>query len=405
MSSANASRATVPTQLSRSAAVSPGVADADRPVQSEPAHQLGVDVVGGCGPPLPDPGVGFGPGGGDLIGQAGDDPPGLAIQGVAGVGEQPGGVDDRAVAVELMLASGGVADSDGSAVGEAGPSRELGLPWTGPSVDREQHRQAGPRQATGVEEPGEEGPRLLRLADAEERGDADRRVAGPRVAVVPVAVTAEALRKRRGRRGDRRAGGRIGEQPQGDEAAHHGVAMVGDLDSGCPGAPAGLVAGELRGGDVRWDDDQRAVVGDGDDDRHQSVGMDLEVDGPVDLDRGTVGGDGDGEVPALTHERTGSPSDVRRHHPFVAESRNELKAGAHTSSPGREPANEHRGRQEPPVDLGDETVGQLELATLHRPRDDQCGGVGPVGAGSDRGGLGNSDAEPAGFRAADEPTE
>ena len=362
-------------------------------------------MVGGCGPPLPDPGVGFGPGGGDLIGQAGDDPPGLAIEGVAGVGEQPGGVDDPAVAVELVLAGGAVADPDGPAVGVAGPARELGLSWTGPSVDGEQHRQAGSRQAAGVEEPGEEGPGLLRLACTEEGGDADRRVAGPGVAVVPVAVAAEALRKRRGRGGDRRAGGRVGEQLQGDEAAHGGVAMVGDLDSGCPGAPAGLVAGEFRGGDGRWDDDQRAVVGDGDDDRHRSAGADLEVDGPVDLDREAVGGDGDGEVPVLTHQRTGSPSDVRRHLPFVAESRDEMKAGAHTSSPRRETANEHRGRQEPPVDLGDESVGQLEFATLHRPRGDQRGGVGPVGAGSDRGGRGRTDAEPAGFRAADEPTE
>ena len=163
-------------------------------------------MVGGCGTPLPDPGVGFGPGGGDLIGQAGDDPPRLAIQGVAGVGEEPGGVDDPAVAVELVLSGGAVADSHRAAVGVAGPAGELGLSWTGPSVEGEQHGQAGPGQAAGVEEPGEEGAGLLRLAGAEEGGDADRGVAWPGVAVVPVAVAAEALRQGRGGGGDRGAG-------------------------------------------------------------------------------------------------------------------------------------------------------------------------------------------------------
>ena len=148
--------------------------------------------MGGCRPPLPDPRVRFGPGGGDLIGQAGDDTPGLAVEGVAGVGEEPGGVENPAVAIELVLAGGAVADPDRAAVGVAGPPSELGLAGPGPSVEGEQHRQAGPRQAAGVEEPGEEGAGLLRFADAEEGGDADRGVARPGVAVVPVAVAADA---------------------------------------------------------------------------------------------------------------------------------------------------------------------------------------------------------------------
>ena len=177
-----------------------------------------------------------------------------------------------------------------------------------------------------MEEPGEEGAGLLRFAGGEEGGDADGGVAGPGVAVVPVAVAADALGQRRGRRGDRRAGRRVGEQLQRDEAAHDGVAVVGDLDTGGPGAPAGLVAGQLGGGHRRRDDDERAAAGDGDDDRHRCAGADLEVDGPVDLDGGAVGRDGDGEVAVLAHQRTGSPRDARA--PAGGRSRSGGRGGA-----------------------------------------------------------------------------
>ena len=171
-------------------------------------------MVGGRGPLLPDPGVGLGPGGGDVVGEAGDGPPGLAVEAVAGVGEEPGGVEHPAVAVELVLAGGAVADPHGAAVGVAGPAVELGFGWSGPTVEGEQHREAGSGQAAGVEQPGEEGAGLLRLAGGEEGGDPDGGVAGPGVAVVPVAAAADPLGQRGGRGGDRGARRRVGEQLQ-----------------------------------------------------------------------------------------------------------------------------------------------------------------------------------------------
>ena len=114
-----------PSLLAVPASVAPGRGDAGGAVEGQPRHELGVDVVGGVGPLLPDPGVGFGPGGGDLVGEGGDGPPRLAVQPVAGVGEEPGGVDHPAVAVELMLAGGAVADAYRATVGVAGPAVEL----------------------------------------------------------------------------------------------------------------------------------------------------------------------------------------------------------------------------------------------------------------------------------------
>jgi hypothetical protein len=61
------------------------------------------------------------------------------------------------------------------------------------AVEGEQHGQAGSGEPSGVQEPGEEPAGLGELVDAEEGGDADARVAGPGVAVVPVADAAGVL--------------------------------------------------------------------------------------------------------------------------------------------------------------------------------------------------------------------
>ena len=78
----------------------------------------------------------------DLVGEAAHGPPRLGVEAVAGVGEQPGGVEDPAVAVELVLVGGAVADPHRAAVGVAGPAVERrvprpgGLPWRVSSTGR-----------------------------------------------------------------------------------------------------------------------------------------------------------------------------------------------------------------------------------------------------------------------------
>jgi hypothetical protein len=84
-----------------------------------------VHVVGAIAADLPDPGVGFAPPLRDFVSEAAHDPRGLGVEPMAGAGEQPGGVEDPAVAVELVLVGGAVANADRAAVGVAGPAAKF----------------------------------------------------------------------------------------------------------------------------------------------------------------------------------------------------------------------------------------------------------------------------------------
>ena len=188
-------------------AESVGVGDAKGAVEGEPGHELGVDVVLRVVSDLPDAGVGFAPALRDAVGEAGHGSPGLGVEMVAGPRDEPGGVDDPAVAVELMLVGGAVADPDGPAVGVAGPVVERAFGRGMFAVQGEQDGKARPVEAAGVQEPGEEHAGFVFLAGAEEGADADARVARPGEAVVPVADPAEHFGQRGGRGRDRCARG------------------------------------------------------------------------------------------------------------------------------------------------------------------------------------------------------
>ena len=136
---------------------------------------------------------------------------------MAGLREQPRRVEHPAVVVELMLVGGTVADPDRADSRRSRASRRASV------------RHADACRAASAARGGAGRSRRLAcrsqarnmrasscLADAEERADADARVARPREAVVPVADAAELLGQRRGRRRDRRARRRVGEQPQRD---------------------------------------------------------------------------------------------------------------------------------------------------------------------------------------------
>src|SRR4029450_8863213 len=163
-------------------------------------------MVGAVAADLPDPGVGLTPPRCDLVGEAAHGPPGLRVESLAGTGEEPGGVQDPAVAVELVLVGGAVTDTDRAAVAAAGPAVKYPFGGWVAAVEGEQDGEAGPVQAAGVEQPGEEVAGFGVVADAEEGADADAGVARPGVAVVPVADPAGVL----GERGGRRRGGGAG---------------------------------------------------------------------------------------------------------------------------------------------------------------------------------------------------
>src|SRR5690349_3566164 len=150
-----------------------------------------MDVLCGVAADFPDAGVGFAPPGRDRVGEPGHGPPGLAVEAVPGAGQQPGGVEDPAVPVELVLIGRIVADPHRPTVGVPWPSGQRALAGGVPPVQTEQYRQAGTLEAGRGEQPGHEPASLILLTDPTEGADAAAGVARPGVAVVPVAGPTE----------------------------------------------------------------------------------------------------------------------------------------------------------------------------------------------------------------------
>ena len=80
------------------------------------------------------------------------------------------------------------------------------------------------RELGRVQQPPEERLRLARAPEVQEGLERECRVAHPAEAVVPVALAADLLGQRRGRRRRDRPGGRVEEQLERQRAADHGIA-------------------------------------------------------------------------------------------------------------------------------------------------------------------------------------
>jgi hypothetical protein len=80
-----------------------GSRDAQGTVQREPGHDFGMHMLRGVTAHFPDAGVGLLPGDGDQIREAAHGPPRFRRQPAAALHERPGGVNDPAVAVKLVL--------------------------------------------------------------------------------------------------------------------------------------------------------------------------------------------------------------------------------------------------------------------------------------------------------------
>ncbi len=182
----------------------------DRPLDRHPAHQARVREVLLAAARLPDALVDLVP----VLAQPVDDPPhvrpGLVEDRPAVLVEQVDRVDQLAVDVELALVGRAVADPHRRRVAIARQVRELLLGQLRAPVDPVHDLQRAARPvaplAHAVVEPGHERRGLLGEAEPQQAVERERGVADPRVAVVPVALAAELLGQRAGRRGDDRAG-------------------------------------------------------------------------------------------------------------------------------------------------------------------------------------------------------
>ena len=260
--------------------------DAQGTVEGEPAHELGVDVVGAIAADLPDASIGLAPAAGDLASEAVHRAPCLGVEPVPVVGEEPCCVEYPAVAVELVLPRRPVAEAYRPAAGVPGPGGKLAFGRRMPAVEGEQDRQAAPVQPAGVQQPGREQAGFGGLADAQEGADADAGVARPRVTVVPVADAAQIFGQRCGGGRDRRARWRVGEKPQGEQASHDSRSPRGVVADPArpflPSFPALLEQAPCRG---RLGDHERFAVGGGEHKRHGAAGFDPDREGTAGLDR------------------------------------------------------------------------------------------------------------------------
>ena len=211
-----------------------------------------------------------------------------------------------------------------------------------------------------MEQPGEEVAGLVLFADAEEGADADAGVAGPGVAVVPVADPAGVLGERGGRCRDRRPRRGVGQQPQGEQAAGHRVAVREiAVDVGTPGLPAVFVGRKCHPGRVGVDIDQRFAVGDAEREGDRLTGRDPHLTGrPASRRSGGDARSASAKVDQL-HDHLAAVLDARRGVVF-AEAGIELDHGVDRAVGGGEPAHQQAGRQQPSGDVGDHRLGQGE---------------------------------------------
>ena len=172
---------------------------------------------------LPDAGVGLAPDAADEVGDLGESPAGLAVEPPAGLRVDQRGLEQVAVDVELRLRGGGVADPD-RARAPVAVELERALGCALAAVEAVEDLQARVGELGRVQQPPEERLGLARAAELQEGLERECRVAHPAEAVVPVALAADLLGQRGGRRRRDRAGGRVEEQLERQRAADHGIA-------------------------------------------------------------------------------------------------------------------------------------------------------------------------------------
>src|SRR5207248_11552124 len=109
----------------------------------------------------------------NAVGEAAHGAPRFGVEPFAGRVEQRGGIENPAVAVELVLAGGAVANAHRPAIGVAGPALELALGGGVTTVQAEQHRKPRAVESAGVQQPSEEMAGLIVLAHAEKGADTE----------------------------------------------------------------------------------------------------------------------------------------------------------------------------------------------------------------------------------------
>ena len=243
----------------------------------------------------------------------GESPAGLAVQSPAGLRVDQGGLQQVAVDVELGLRGGVVADPDRARAAVAVElQRALGRALA--AVQAVEDLQARVGQLRCVQQPPEERVGLARAAQVQQGVEREGRVAHPAEAVVPVALAADLLGQRGGRRRRDRPGRGVEEQLERQRAADHGVAprtVVGALRG--PAPPVGGRGFQPPLDVLARREDQRLLVGRAQRDQRRAGRSRLEAPGDrlvVDLRLAGVPG-AHGQRVAASRRRPGSGRGAR----------------------------------------------------------------------------------------------
>jgi hypothetical protein len=105
-------------------------------------------------------------------------------------------LDDLAVDVELELVARRVAEPDGTRTGVALEVREFRFVGVALTIDVVDDPELGARQTRGMQQPADEGLRVLLVTQPEQGARGERGVAQPAKAVIPVQVAADPLGQR-----------------------------------------------------------------------------------------------------------------------------------------------------------------------------------------------------------------
>ena len=191
---------------------------------------------------LPHPGVGLHPAPCRGVGEVGHERLDLGMEVAQLLAVEPERVEQLAVDVQLHLVPCAVAHSDRRRFAPAAQVRKLALGEVVLASDPV-HDLKRALAGAAARRAGHEGDELLGLVRAGadvERLDREARVADPGEAVVPVALAADRLGERGGRRGDDGAGGAIAEALEHARAHPDEISVraLVDVVLGLPGAPA-----------------------------------------------------------------------------------------------------------------------------------------------------------------------
>ncbi len=216
-------------------------------VERHPAHDLAGREVLRLAAHLPDAAVGFAPVLDRLLDLLLEHRPQRLRNLLARLGVQVNRIEHRAPDVVLHLVVGAVADPHRARVVVAGQVVQLLLDQGAFAADGVHHLQRMSFTVVGAGHVGDEREEVVGLAiqpEGVEPPQRERRVAHPRVAVVPVAFALRGFRQRRGRRRQQRTGRRIRQALQRQRAAlqvgpPRVVGEVADVDP-LPPALAGL---------------------------------------------------------------------------------------------------------------------------------------------------------------------